>query len=243
MTSDPVHPLRPLDGVGGVLIALLALNGVASIAFGLLQVGELAALERYRRGDPISAGEVVDAINRSDLVSPIASWLIVLTGIVWLVWQHRAHANLRAAGVPHLAFTPRWAVGWWFVPFANLVKPFQTVREVWKASSGIDRWEARPTWPVIGWWWGMWVGGLAVGIGVGFAAAMSSDQLTQVDWMIRFAQIGLVSILPSIVMSILAIAIVRSVTDRQAGFVQVVADRIAVPTRTDLVPGDEGENP
>ena len=180
---------------------------------------------------------------RSDLISPSASWLFVLTGIIWLLWQHRAHGNLLAAGVPHLAFTPGWAVGWWFVPFANLVKPFQSVREVWKASSGDERWESPKTWPVIGWWWGMWVGALAAGIAVGFAAAVSSGRFTRVDWLIKLNQLGLVFVLPSVVTAVLAIAIVRAVNERQAALVQTVADRTVVPTRPDVVPGDEGQNP
>lgn len=182
-------------------------------------------------------------MTRSDLISPTASWLFVLTGILWLLWQHRAHANLRAAGIPRLAFTPGWAVGWWFVPFANLVKPSQTVREVWKASSGHERWESRKTWPVIGWWWAMWVGGLAAGIAVGFAAALSSGRYTRVDLLITLNQLGLVLVIPSVVMTILAIAIVHAVNQRQGGLVQVVADRTSVPTRPDVPHGDEGKNP
>jgi hypothetical protein len=60
--------------------------------------------------------------------------------------------------VERLRFTPGWAVGWWFVPFANLVKPFQTVRELWKASDpGAPDWWGSETLPVIGWWWGGYV--------------------------------------------------------------------------------------
>jgi len=31
-------------------------------------------------------------------------------------------------------FTAVWAIGWWFIPFANLVKPFQVVRSAWSES-------------------------------------------------------------------------------------------------------------
>ena len=54
--------------------------------------------------------------------------------IAWCVWQHRAHANLWAFARSGLRFTPGWAVGWWFVPIASLWKPFEAVRELWKAS-------------------------------------------------------------------------------------------------------------
>ena len=61
--------------------------------------------------------------------------LAVVTGIVWLVWQHRSQSNLRRQGCG-LAFTPGWAVGWWLIPMANLWKPFQATRELHKASAG-----------------------------------------------------------------------------------------------------------
>jgi hypothetical protein len=49
--------------------------------------------------------------------------------------------------------------------------------------------------------------------------------------------------LVSIVGAILAMSIVRSVTERQAGIVQLVADRIPVPTRPDRPSGGVEQNP
>lgn len=51
--------------------------------------------------------------------------------VLFLLWLYRAHKNLSALRPTNLQFTSGWAVGWWFIPFANLVKPFQVVREVW----------------------------------------------------------------------------------------------------------------
>lgn len=33
-----------------------------------------------------------------------------------------------------MEFTPGWAVGWFFVPIANLFKPYQVVAEIYRAS-------------------------------------------------------------------------------------------------------------
>jgi hypothetical protein len=235
------HGFRSADRLGVMLTAGLALNLVLTLVSAVTLFRELVLLERFRRGDAVLPGAVVDAIDRSALIGDIGSWLFLATAVVWLAWQHRAHSNLRAAGVPHLAFTPGWAVGWWFVPFANLVKPFQATREVWKASSGNAAWQMLPTWPVIGWWWGTWLVGAAAGIAVGFAAATSSDRLTTVDWMIRVDQLGVVLVVPSVVTTILAIAIVRSVNRRQSALAgRVTAGSIDVPPRPDTggwVPG------
>ena len=50
------------------------------------------------------------------------------------MWIYRAHANLRAAGAEGLTISPGWAIGWFFVPFANLYKPFEAMRQLWYAS-------------------------------------------------------------------------------------------------------------
>lgn len=33
-----------------------------------------------------------------------------------------------------MEFTPGWAAGWFFVPFANLFKPYRAMREIYQAS-------------------------------------------------------------------------------------------------------------
>ena len=79
------------------------------------------------------------------------------------MWIHRAHANLQEAGTTGLEFTPGWAVGWYFVPFLNLFKPFQAMRELWSASHAeADRFSGEaPT--EIKLWWGAWIVGNILG--------------------------------------------------------------------------------
>lgn len=84
--------------------------------------------------------------------------------ILFLVWVHRAATNLRALGQRGLEFTPGWCVGWWFVPFANLVKPLHAMKEIWRASdpdtvgSTDDwSWRAAPVASTMGAWWGAWI--------------------------------------------------------------------------------------
>ena len=157
----------------------------------------------------------------------------------FLVWQHRAHRNLRAASVEGLAFTPGWAVGWWFVPVANLVKPFQSVREPWKASSADPAWPEIRTWPVIGWWWGLWAGGLLVAALVGAYAGARSDDPISIGSHIFLDQLGLALAISSIASAILAILIVRSVVERQEDLRTPVVETAMPPPRPER-PGGTG---
>jgi hypothetical protein len=51
---------------------------------------------------------------------------------------------------------PGWAVGWYFVPFANLVKPYQAMREAWQVSRNPANWHEVDT-DYLPAWWGLWI--------------------------------------------------------------------------------------
>lgn len=53
--------------------------------------------------------------------------------------------------------SPGWAVGWYFVPFANLFKPLQAMKEIWLESNRAGTsYESRGS-AILGWWWGLFV--------------------------------------------------------------------------------------
>ena len=106
-------------------------------------------------------------------------WVFVLAGlaavfvfiscaVMFCVWIHRANRNARALGARGMEFTPGWAAGWFFVPFANLFKPYQAVREIYQASDP-DRdeddegallswhWSKQPAPAQMKLWWGTWI--------------------------------------------------------------------------------------
>jgi Domain of unknown function (DUF4328) len=74
------------------------------------------------------------------------------TIITYLRWLHLTVRQMNALGVD-VGATPGWAVGYWFVPFANLVKPYHTVRNIVSGLGG-ERLVASLG---IGWWWAAWL--------------------------------------------------------------------------------------
>lgn len=62
--------------------------------------------------------------------------VFITTVVVFLMWLYRVHENLAAFGVPRnqMQHSSAWAVGSFFVPFANLIIPYQAIREVWQKS-------------------------------------------------------------------------------------------------------------
>ncbi|MFO0713469.1 MAG: DUF4328 domain-containing protein [Sandaracinus sp.] len=72
------------------------------------------------------------------------------------VWTHRACANAHAIAGDWVApsLTPSEAVWAYFIPFVNLVRPYQATREIQLASQG----EAGDS-PLLSVWWGAWIVG------------------------------------------------------------------------------------
>lgn len=90
-------------------------------------------------------------------VLAIANLAVLLTCVVVVgMWTYRASANAHSFS-DEMTITPGWAVGWYFVPFMNLVRPYQAMREIWLASHFRGNWHGEPGPPILGWWWGLWI--------------------------------------------------------------------------------------
>lgn len=224
---------------GKVLIALL-IAGIVTDALNVIVTAiEHATLQRFQRG-AASADEANRAIERSGAVGVVILVVFVATGIAWLVWHHRSQANLQAARVPRLSFTPGWAVGWWFVPIASLWKPYQAVRELHQASAGDPEWRPTPAPAVLRWWW---AGYLGFNVLDGIAAVLFSDESGSVEPLLIGDRFSIAGDLVSIATAYLAIRIVRTVVERQRVLSVPLADGSPVPPRPDLRPLPRGELP
>jgi len=93
----------------------------------------------------------------------VLSLLLGLVGLVvgplLLVWFYRAYANLTALGATDLRYSPAWAVGAWFIPFANLVLPKRIAAELWRASERPHNAQHRSAEAprIVSGWWAKWV--------------------------------------------------------------------------------------
>jgi hypothetical protein len=89
--------------------------------------------------------------------------VVLLTTVSFLAWIYRAHKNLKALGAMDLKYSPGWAIGGFFVPLLNMVRPYQVVIEIWKASASEAHrsrgtvWGREETPVFISLWWGSWL--------------------------------------------------------------------------------------
>ena len=75
--------------------------------------------------------------------------------IAFLMWVFTAYRNMSALRMPG-RFTPGWAVGWWFIPFASLVQAPRVMLDLWR--------ETRQPPAVVWTWYGLWVGSSIVAV-------------------------------------------------------------------------------
>ncbi|WP_419939263.1 DUF4328 domain-containing protein [Candidatus Palauibacter sp.] len=125
----------------------------AGIAVALVSAWEVAGGLQVGGGEGSREGRTPGAIIW--LIAEIAIGLT--TAILVLAWIFRANHNARQLGAADMHFTPGWAVGWHFVPIAWFWKPYQAMREIWRASVNPSDWRAVPVSPLLPWWWGLWI--------------------------------------------------------------------------------------
>lgn len=105
-----------------------------------------------------------DQAGAAALVAIAELALYVGCAIVFLIWIYRASSNARAIGARDMMVSPAWAVGWYFVPLANLAMPYVAMRDLWKASAKPRDWQIETAPATIAFWWGCWIVANASGL-------------------------------------------------------------------------------
>lgn len=143
----PPKMLRGLGRRGQVAILLLGVSGGLAVAASVIGVGLADRLVRLRDGRPVNLDTLESLENLYDGISMGQVGALVVTGIAWLMWQHRGQRIL--GELQDTRFTPGAAVGWWFVPFANLVMPYRTMSELYRGSASPASRSARSPGPMV----------------------------------------------------------------------------------------------
>ena len=164
MSVPRTYKTYPPSSLARVLQILLAVAGATALIagaweFAFLRAGTfvLHVPEATRSSQPpywtgSFSGESAGAF-------PALLWLpslaVQATVVMWLIWQYQATSNLWARRYDDLSIRPGWAVGWWFIPFANWAMPLVAVLELEKRST--PEGSPRRASPLIGAWWVAWL--------------------------------------------------------------------------------------
>jgi hypothetical protein len=188
-------------------------------------------LGRFKQGESISqeALKQTDSLVRTGGIGQLI--LLLITAVLFLRWLHRLTALARPLGRGYMRWTPRDAVLAFFIPFVNIFRPYEVLRDLHNRLTpdflpeppdqtvvedadyrGVRI--ASPPPPVrlphaaIGAWWGaFWGGNLLANIA-------SRIHPTTVDGLMGFNSLSMVSDAVDILSAGLGIVVVRGVTAR-----------------------------
>lgn len=136
-----------------IFIIMLVIN-VASIISNFMQLNLLKSL--------IAGNADTEAANANDIrVSALAIGnlvVLICTVVFFILWFRRAYNNLHLTQQVNLLYTEGWAAGAWFVPFLNLVRPYQIMDEIWnKTQEATKNLLSFKNSSLVGWWWAVYL--------------------------------------------------------------------------------------
>jgi len=202
--------------IGNFVRVLLLLNVVLALLVFFCQVLEVTLFPDTLASEELhSGGEFIFVLTYA-LSALLSLPLFWLTGVLFLVWFHRAYKNLFAFNVQGLRTTPGWAVLLWFVPFLAFYYPFRSIQEIHNGSDpdleeGRTRFSDTSFSPLFVIWWGLWVLTSIVG-NITFRASWQAESDATVR-MLTFVEIFVAPFL--IICGWLAYEIVTEITRRQ----------------------------
>lgn len=189
------------------IVKALLIAGFLLIAVVLVgQLGELQGSISLAENVPLTpAASLYAAATLADALLTFGT--VVLFGM----WIYRAAANVVAAEVPGFDYSAGWAVGWYFIPFANLVKPFTAMRQIWNASHGGAGDELDVGNGLLTLWWTTWLtSNIATNASVRFSMSTTSPDMVRLG-----LQLGIAGSLIALVLYPVAIRLVDRVTAAQ----------------------------
>lgn len=113
----------------------------------------------------LTVGIDTDAASANDLREQVIGILYMIVYIVsvvtFIMWFRRAYYNLHQHVRP-LLFSEGWAAGSWFVPFLNLFRPYQIMKELYTETKHLLArkelsYSEQFTTRYLGVWWAFWI--------------------------------------------------------------------------------------
>jgi hypothetical protein len=147
--AAPMSPYRPSSTRGRItqlLLAAAALTSVFSLVIAVVVQLNLAGIA----SGAVSQADLDVLLAASDTVTLVSLVVTIATAIAFLAWLSRAVDNVPAPGGGRPPASPRWAIAWWFIPFADLGMPYEVVRDLRARMRGDSRLTHSPL--LVGWW-------------------------------------------------------------------------------------------
>ena len=105
----------------------------------------------------VTEADVIANSARLQLVIIQSLIVFIVTGAVFLFWIYRANVNCHGFGAKNMRFSPRWSIGYFFIPILNLFEPYLAMKEIWRVSTDPAAWRQEKGSALVVWWWVFWL--------------------------------------------------------------------------------------
>lgn len=153
MTKDHNYKYRDIGSFTIILNILLGVGALVSAVclFSLLMQVQLLF------SDGLSAASAEANDTRVALLGSVQLWVYLITVLVFGWWIIMANKNVWAFGAKEIRITPGWALAYFFIPIAYLWKPYEAMRDLWRASYNPTSWMEKKTSAILPTWWALWI--------------------------------------------------------------------------------------
>jgi Domain of unknown function (DUF4328) len=205
-----------------------AVFAVVGIAFRAIERSLLSRASANRFS--VSRAEALASDHRIDTFAYVAIAALVVTGVVFIVWFHRAYRKTRELG-GDMRYSDGWAIGAWFIPIGWLWIPKKLANDIWWGTERPEyrTWRERPA--LLTSWWLAWV---FAGVGARFFG--NADDI---DEGLRVNLMALVDLALIFLAAVFALFVVRQIGQRLAARSTAVATLLAAessPSTTTATP-------
>jgi hypothetical protein len=135
------------------------------VFFGITVIGIVSSFMEYNLAQKALTGfitqEEASSNDTRQLIIRIVALIVQIILIVYFImWFRRAYFNLHSLRC-YVRYSEGWAAGAWFVPFLNLVRPYEIMKDIWdrtqeRTQEGIEDKQIESS-SIVGFWWFFWI--------------------------------------------------------------------------------------
>lgn len=192
------------------------------LILGISTYFEYQLLSQLQQGVSIP-DEVIDANDYRQIVLTFLNiFVFIISGVTFIRWFRRAYANLHAFSQSigyqnssnYLDFSEGWAAWGWFIPFINLVRPFQIMKELYEEGNEIIKrksndFTVQDSYGILILWWVLW-------IGTGVVSNISARLVMGSENIETYLSADLIDMVIALAMIPLSIITIKIITDYRA---------------------------
>lgn len=198
-------------------MAALGVMAVLSAVSVVLELNYANAIDDLFNGN----GGFEDALGAEDARGAVGAVFlggIIITAILWVLWVQRSRTNAIALGAGGQRYSDGLAVGGWFIPLANIVIGRTVINDLWRATDPTipsGYWVAgRPVAGIVNGWFALWMIAWPLSRALIISADGALDDF-EIESAVQSYEINAFITAGFIIAAILALQIVKQVTDRQ----------------------------